>query len=82
MEWGKHRVPKSVDEPGHNVRPPPSTVTAPVIAGCSAGSIALIVSPSTRTLRPVWSLSDLPSKTRTLVKTTGAACCGRLRNFF
>jgi hypothetical protein len=54
------------------VRPCPSTITAPVIAGCSAGSIALIVSPSTRTLRPVWSLSDLPSKIRTLVKTTGA----------
>ena len=54
--------------PGIRTRPPQSTIRTSESSGASAGSTALMVLPSTTTLKPCNSVSDLPSNSRALVK--------------
>ncbi len=59
--------------PGMRVRPPPSMTSAPSGGAPPAGSITLILLPSTTTRWPSINRPDLPSNILTFVNTTGPA---------
>ena len=62
--------------PGMSTRPPQSMVSPSVATALPPDATDLMAAPSTTTVRPFRSASDLPSKTRALMNATCAARAG------